>query len=98
MKAHVGALIAALGLGLVVPATGSARVDYDEGRYSATDKLVRGIAEMTTGFLELPGNIYAENEEHGGVHAATIGFAKGLGMIPVREVVGVFDFITSPLE
>ena len=98
MKVHVHALIVALGLVLILPGTGSARVDYDEGRYSATDKLVRGLAGMTTGFLELPGNIVAENREHGAATAATIGFAKGLGMIPVRELVGVFDFVTAPFE
>ena len=62
------------------------------------DKLGRGLAGMTTGFLELPGNIVAENRERGAAAAATIGFAKGLGMIPVRELVGVFDFVTAPFE
>jgi len=66
--------------------------------YSAMDKLGRGLAGMTTGFMELPGNIVAVGREQDAGAAATIGFAKGLGMIPVRELVGVYEFVTAPLE
>jgi len=66
--------------------------------YGPMDKLGRGLAGMTTGFLELPGNIAAENRDHGAGAAATIGFAKGVGMIPVRELLGVFNFVTAPIE
>jgi len=65
--------------------------------YTAMDKLGRGLAGMTTGVLELPGNIVAVNREENAGAAATIGFGKGLGMIPVRELVGVYEFITAPL-
>ena len=65
--------------------------------YTPLDKLGRGLAGMTTGFLELPGNIAAENRESSAGSAATIGFAKGLGMIPVRELLGVFNFVTAPI-
>lgn len=63
---------------------------------TAADKFGRGLAGMTTGFLELPGNIVAESRDRGGVAGATIGVAKGIGMIPVRELVGVFEFVTAP--
>ena len=66
-------------------------------QYTAMDKLGRGLAGMTTGFLELPGNIAAENRDHGAGAAATVGFAKGIGMIPVRELVGVYNFVTAPI-
>ena len=59
---------------------------------------VLGVIERCHGFLELPGNIVAENRDRGPVHAATIGVAKGIGMIPVRELVGVFDVVTAPFE
>ena len=85
----------ALTMVLAVPARAYTHVG-DE--YGPMDKLGRGLAGMTTGFLELPGNIAAENRDHGGAAAATIGFAKGVGMIPVRELVGVFNFVTAPLE
>jgi putative exosortase-associated protein (TIGR04073 family) len=85
----------ALGILLAAPARAYTHVERE---YTPMDKLGRGLAGMTTGFLELPGNIAAENRDHGPGAAATIGFAKGLGMIPVREVVGVFNFITAPIE
>jgi len=60
-------------------------------------KMGRGLAGMTTGFLELPGNIYAVSRDDGPAAGWTIGFAKGLGMIPVRELVGVYEFVTAPV-
>ena len=98
MTLRASAIIVGLAGLLLLPTVGSADTRYDEGRYDPKDKLARGLAGMTTGFLELPGNIVAENRDHGATRAATIGFAKGLGMIPVRELVGVFDFVTSPIE
>src|SRR5438477_10203866 len=98
MTLRASAIIVGLAGLLLLPTIGSADTRYDEGRYDPKDKLARGLAGMTTGFLELPGNIVAENREHGAAAAATLGFAKGLGMIPVRELVGVFDFVTAPIE
>jgi putative exosortase-associated protein (TIGR04073 family) len=65
---------------------------------TATSKLGRGLMEMMTGFLEFPGNIYAETQDDGIASGLTIGFAKGIGMIPVRELVGVYEFVTAPIE
>jgi putative exosortase-associated protein (TIGR04073 family) len=63
---------------------------------TAARKAGRGLAAMTTGFLELPGNMVAETREHGPAYGMTVGFAKGLGGIVVRELVGVYEFVTSP--
>ncbi|HJQ84759.1 MAG TPA: exosortase system-associated protein, TIGR04073 family [Candidatus Binatia bacterium] len=90
----VGIVASCLALAPVASAT---RYEPENERYTALDKLGRGLAAMTTGFLELPGNIVAENRDHGATAAATIGVAKGIGMIPVRELVGVYDFVTSPI-
>jgi putative exosortase-associated protein (TIGR04073 family) len=38
----------------------------------------------------------AESREHGAAYGMTVGFAKGLGGIVVRELVGVYEFVTSP--
>jgi len=62
---------------------------------TAARKFGRGLAGMTTGFLEFPGNIYAEVNEHG-AEGLPLGFAKGLGMIVVRELVGVYEFVSAP--
>jgi putative exosortase-associated protein (TIGR04073 family) len=80
---------------LLLPSTGLASHRASED--TAMDKLGRGLAGMTTGFLELPGNIVAESRDRGALAGMTIGFAKGLGMIPVRELVGVYEFVTAPI-
>jgi putative exosortase-associated protein (TIGR04073 family) len=67
-------------------------------RETAGAKAGRGLMEMITGFLEFPGNIYAETRDDGLASGLTIGFAKGIGMIPVRELVGVYEFVTAPIE
>ena len=63
---------------------------------TAMDKLGRGLAGMTCGFLEFPGNIYRETRRDG-ASGIPLGFAKGLGMIVARELVGVYEFVTAPL-
>jgi putative exosortase-associated protein (TIGR04073 family) len=64
---------------------------------TAGDKALRGLAGMTTGFLELPGNIAVETEERGPGVGIPVGAAKGLGMIVARELVGVYELVTSPI-
>jgi len=63
---------------------------------SAARKAGRGLAAMTTGFLEVPGNIYKMTNERGPGWGFSLGFVEGLGMIVVRELVGVYDFVTCP--
>jgi putative exosortase-associated protein (TIGR04073 family) len=63
---------------------------------TATRKFVRGFAAMTTGFLEVPGNMTAETRAHGPAEGLPLGFVKGLGMIVVRELVGVYEFLSAP--
>ena len=67
-------------------------------RETAGAKAGRGIMEMLTGFMEFPGNIYAESRDDGLASGLTIGLAKGVGMIPVRELVGVYELVTAPIE
>jgi putative exosortase-associated protein (TIGR04073 family) len=94
MRAFIIGCAAALALAFVAPAAQA--YNEEPSDHTAVAKLGRGLADMTTGFLELPGNIVAENRDHGAGSAATVGFAKGLGMIPVRELVGVYNFVTAP--
>ena len=62
---------------------------------TAADKFGRGLAGMTCGFLEIPGNIVKETHAKGAV-GFPIGLAYGLGMTVTRELVGVYEFVTAP--
>lgn len=62
---------------------------------TAGEKFGRGLAEMTCGFLELPGNVVEQTEKRGAV-GVPIGIAYGVGMLVTRELVGVYEFLTAP--
>ena len=66
--------------------------------YTAARKAGRGLAAMTTGFLEIPGNMVAESRKHGAGAGIPLGFVFGLGKLVVRELVGVYEFLSSPFE
>ncbi len=63
---------------------------------TAPDKFLRGLAGMTTAFLEVPGNMVRETDERGPGEGIPLGFAKGLGMIVPRVLVGVWEFVSAP--
>jgi putative exosortase-associated protein (TIGR04073 family) len=60
-------------------------------------KAGRGLAAMTTPFLEIPGNIKQTTEREGAPAGWTEGFAKGLGMFIMRPPVGVYELLTAPI-
>jgi putative exosortase-associated protein (TIGR04073 family) len=60
-------------------------------------KLARGLAGMTLGVLEVPGNMAVEHDRRGPAEGLAFGFVKGLGMLVVRELVGVYEFVSTPL-
>jgi len=64
---------------------------------TAMRKAGRGLAGMTTSVLEVPGNMVAESHSQGPAVGIPLGFVKGLGMIIVRTLVGVYEFVTAPL-
>ena len=67
-------------------------------KYTSGRKAGRGLAAMTTGFLEIPGNMVAESRKHGAGAGVPLGFVFGLGKLVVRELVGVYEFLSSPFE
>jgi putative exosortase-associated protein (TIGR04073 family) len=79
-------------LGAMCLMASPARADH----YTAARKFGRGIAGMTTSFLEVPGNMVAETRERGAAEGIPLGFAKGLGMIVVRTPVGVYETLSAP--
>jgi putative exosortase-associated protein (TIGR04073 family) len=63
---------------------------------TAARKFGRGLAAMTTSFLEVPGNIVKVSRERGAAWGISLGFVQGLGMLVVRPLVGVYEFVTAP--
>lgn len=63
--------------------------------YTAVQKLSRGLAGVTCGFLEIPGNIVKETQSRGAM-GFPIGLATGLGKTVSRELVGVYELISAP--
>lgn len=60
-------------------------------------KLLRGVAGITTAFLEVPGNMYEETNERGAAGGLPLGFAIGCGMIVPRVLVSVYEILSAPL-
>ncbi|MFH1799121.1 MAG: exosortase system-associated protein, TIGR04073 family [Candidatus Omnitrophota bacterium] len=59
-------------------------------------KLSRGIANVLTGWVELPKNIYETSVEENVLSGLTMGLAKGVGMTIVRTGAGVYEAVTFP--
>ncbi|NQT21810.1 MAG: exosortase system-associated protein, TIGR04073 family [Candidatus Omnitrophica bacterium] len=59
-------------------------------------KLVRGVANVLTGWVELPKNIYQTTVEDNILSGLTIGLAKGVGMSIVRTGAGIYETVTFP--
>ena len=81
--------------GLAVAVVVLALSSSAEGQ-TAARKFGRGLAGMTTAFLEVPGNMVAQTRKRGAAEGVPLGFAIGLGMIVPRVLVGVYEFVTAP--
>ena len=57
-------------------------------------KIQRGFANMVGGVVEIPGCVSDVNRKHGALKGYTLGFFKGVAMVPVRTLVGVYEFLT----
>jgi len=79
-------------LALLVPAAAGAQ------EQTAARKVGRGLAGMTLGFLEIPGNVVQESRTNGVASGMTVGLAMGVGKFVARELVGVYEFLTAPFE
>src|SRR5262249_10823758 len=86
-RIRVLTLLAAL-VGLVAATASSAD--------TAWHKAGRGLAAITTPFLELPGNIAETVRRDGPLTGWTMGVAKGIGMSVVRPIVGVYEIASAP--
>ncbi len=58
------------------------------------NKAARGIANVATGWLELPKQIYVTSKESGAVQGIFLGPLKGIGMTIVRTLAGAGELAT----
>ncbi len=58
------------------------------------NKMVRGMANILTGWMELPKQVYETYKEEGLGMSMTVGPVKGIGMMLVRTVAGVGETAT----
>jgi putative exosortase-associated protein (TIGR04073 family) len=80
---------------LLVPSVGAA-YDDDAGVPGPVQKLGRGVANVVTGVLALPGSIAAETRADG-VAGVPKGIGLGLWRTVSRELVGVYEMVTFPI-
>ncbi len=59
-----------------------------------THKLFRGIANILTGWIEIPKNMYNDSVEVSPWYGWFTGLLKGIGFTVVRTGAGVWDTIT----
>ena len=66
--------------------------------YDMGTKACQGLAGVTLGFLELPGNMVDISNKEGVLLGCSEGFLKGLVMVPLRELIGTYQVLTFPFE
>jgi len=59
-----------------------------------TAKAARGIANVATGWLEIPKQIYVTSQEEGTAKAIFVGPFMGIGMTIIRTLSGAAEFLT----
>ena len=57
-------------------------------------KIGNGIANVATGFVEIPKTIIVANSEQGPAYAATAGFVTGIVHTVGRTLCGAYDLVT----
>lgn len=63
---------------------------------SAARKFGRGLAGLTLGILELPGNMVEEGRANGALSAMTVGFVMGVAKVPARTLIGAYELLSAP--
>ena len=70
-------------------------LEQDTGRLVMT-KLFRGVANLTTGWMEIPKQMIQTSNEKGFWKGISWGFAKGLGWAMGRTATGAYEIVTFP--
>ena len=63
---------------------------------SPEHKLLRGLANILTGWVEIPKNIYDTAIEDNIFSALTLGLVRGIGMAIIRTGAGIYEIVTFP--
>jgi putative exosortase-associated protein (TIGR04073 family) len=84
------AVLATAAVALALPTVAAADTD------TAARKFGRGVAGVTLGVLEIPGNVVQETRTNGVASGVTVGLAVGLGKFVARELVGAYEILTAP--
>ncbi len=74
----------------------AAQVTAGTSGYTPGDKLVRGLANVCLGFIEIPRNIHNTTQEDSLLAGWTVGMGKGLGYTVMRMGVGIYEVLTFP--
>ena len=83
---------------LLGQATLSFAEDTLDERYSWSDKLGRGVANVFTSPLEIIRGIDLSSKSDGAVKGWTVGVVKGLAGTILRLGAGVIEFVTFPFD
>ncbi len=95
--------VLSLGLLVLLLASGSAWADAyrsvddasaEEVVSGMSEKAVRGLVNVATGWLELPRQIHSTYHDHGPLQGCLVGPFKGVGMMAVRTFSGALEFAT----
>ena len=86
------ALVALIAIVAATPCWAQSTSDESD----AGDKALRGLANILTGVMVFPGEIRRKWNEGGPGMGLTVGVAQGASMIVVRELIGIFELVSSP--
>lgn len=88
-------LVFGIGLVLALSVAQPVFAEQDTGRLVMT-KLFRGVANLTTGWMEIPKQMTHASSEKGFWKGIGWGFAKGLGWAVGRTAAGAYEIVTFP--
>ena len=89
MMGRQGWIAVVIGIGVMVAAS-----EAHAERIGPLKKLVRGAANVATGWIELPAQIAWTTEVEGSLAGVTVGVGRGLGRSVSRTVVGLYETAT----
>jgi len=93
MKRAYGSLI----LFLILWSASLALAEEPSAPQRIATKFIRGAANFTTGWMELPKQVYLVGQREGWVTGALRGPIDGLGMFIARTIGGAYEVLTFPI-